>query len=268
MTPEEIIKPENLVYGRTKVLTDNIMHYCPGCSHGVIHKLIAEVIEEMGIQDTTVGVSPVGCSVFAYNYLDIDWQEAAHGRACAVATAIKRLNPETNVFTYQGDGDMAAIGTAETIHACNRGENIVIFFVNNAIYGMTGGQMAPTTLIGMKTVTCPYGRNTDLNGFPLVISDILAKLDGTCYVTRQSVHTNAATIKAKKAIRKAFENAQAKKGTSVVEFVSACNTGWKKSPIEANAWMEEHMFPKYPLGDIKDTIKGSQLSDEEKNAKY
>ncbi|MCQ2349125.1 MAG: thiamine pyrophosphate-dependent enzyme [Paludibacteraceae bacterium] len=268
MTPEEIIKPENLVYGRTKVLTDNIMHYCPGCSHGVIHKLIAEVIEEMGIQDTTVGVSPVGCSVFAYNYLDIDWQEAAHGRACAVATAIKRLNPETNVFTYQGDGDMAAIGTAETIHACNRGENIVIFFVNNAIYGMTGGQMAPTTLIGMKTVTCPYGRNTDLNGFPLVISDILAKLDGTCYVTRQSVHTNAATIKAKKAIRKAFENAQAKKGTSVVEFVSACNTGWKKTPIEANAWMEEHMFPKYPLGDIKDTVKGSQLSDEEKNAKY
>lgn len=268
MTPEEIIKPENLVYGRTKVLTDNIMHYCPGCSHGVIHKLIAEVIEEMGIQDTTVGVSPVGCSVFAYNYLDIDWQEAAHGRACAVATAIKRLNPETNVFTYQGDGDMAAIGTAETIHACNRGENIVIFFVNNAIYGMTGGQMAPTTLIGMKTVTCPYGRNTDLNGFPLVISDILAKLDGTCYVTRQSVHTNAATIKAKKAIRKAFENAQAKKGTSVVEFVSACNTGWKKTPIEANAWMEEHMFPKYPLGDLKDTVKGSALSEEEKSAKY
>ncbi|MDO4190736.1 MAG: thiamine pyrophosphate-dependent enzyme [Bacteroidales bacterium] len=268
MTPEEIIKPENLVYGRTKVLTDNIMHYCPGCSHGVIHKLIAEVIDEMGIQDTTVGVSPVGCSVFAYNYLDIDWQEAAHGRACAVATAIKRLNPETNVFTYQGDGDMAAIGTAETIHACNRGENIVIFFVNNAIYGMTGGQMAPTTLIGMKTVTCPYGRNTDLNGFPLVISDILAKLDGTCYVTRQSVHTNAAVLKAKKAIRKAFENAQAKKGTSVVEFVSACNTGWKKTPIEANAWMEEHMFPKYPLGDLKDTVKGSQLSDEEKNAKY
>lgn len=252
MTPQEIIKPENLVYGRTKVLTDNIMHYCPGCSHGVVHKLIAEVIEEMGIQDTTVGIAPVGCSVFAYNYLDIDWQEAAHGRAPALATAVKRLNPELNVFTYQGDGDLAAIGTAETIHACNRGENIVIFFINNAIYGMTGGQMAPTTLLGMKTATCPYGRDPKLNGYPLVIGELLARLDGTCYVTRQSVQNVAAVRKAKKAIRKAFENAQAQKGTSVVEFVSTCNSGWKKSPVDSNAWLQENMFPKYPLGDLKD----------------
>ena len=176
MTKEDIIKPENLVYGKSKVLTDNIMHYCPGCSHGVIHKLIAEVIEEMGIQDKTIGIAPVGCSVFAYNYLDIDMQEAAHGRAPALATAIKRLMPDKVVFTYQGDGDLAAIGTAETIHACNRGENIVIFFVNNGIYGMTGGQMAPTTLEGMKTATCPYGRNTDIYGFPLKISLLLKEI--------------------------------------------------------------------------------------------
>lgn len=255
MTKEEIIKPENLVYGKTKVLTDNIMHYCPGCSHGVIHKLIAEVIDEMGIQDKTIGVAPVGCSVFAYNYLDVDMQEAAHGRAPALATAIKRLMPDKYVFTYQGDGDLAAIGTAETIHACNRGENIVIFFINNGIYGMTGGQMAPTTLEGMKTSTCPYGRNTDLYGFPLRISELLERVDGTCYITRQSVHKVANIIKAKKAIRKAFENSMAGKGTSVVEFVSACNTGWKMTPLKANAWMEEHMFAKYPLGDLKDTEK-------------
>ncbi|MBR5188744.1 MAG: 2-oxoglutarate oxidoreductase, partial [Paludibacteraceae bacterium] len=206
MTKQDIIKPENLVYGKTKVLTDNIMHYCPGCSHGVIHKLIAEVIEEMGIQEKTIGIAPVGCSVFAYNYFDIDMQEAAHGRAPALATAVKRLMPDKVVFTYQGDGDLAAIGTAETIHACNRGENIVIFFVNNGIYGMTGGQMAPTTLEGMKTATCPYGRNTDMYGFPLRISDLLKEIDGTCYVTRQSVHKTASIVRAKKAIRKAFQN--------------------------------------------------------------
>lgn len=255
MTKEDIIKPENLVYGKTKVMTDNVMHYCPGCSHGVIHKLIAEVIEEMGIQDKAVGVAPVGCAVFAYNYLDIDWIEAAHGRAPAVATAVKRLSPENVVFTYQGDGDLAAIGTAETVHACNRGENIVIFFVNNGIYGMTGGQMAPTTLEGMKTATCPYGRNTDIYGFPLKISILLKELDGTCYVTRQSTHKTANIIKAKKAIRKAFENSMAGKGTSIVEFVSHCNTGWKMSPVAANKWMEENMFEKYPLGDLKDTQK-------------
>src|SRR5574344_1677225 len=204
MTAKEIIKPENLVYTKTKVMNDVPMHYCPGCSHGVIHKLIAEAIEEMGIQEKTIGVAPVGCAVFAYNYIDIDFQEAAHGRAPAIATAIKRLQPDKCVFTYQGDGDLAAIGTAETIHACNRGENIAIFFVNNAIYGMTGGQMAPTTLEGMKTATCPYGRDVTIHGYPLKMTEIAATLEGTAYVTRQSVQSVAAIRKAKKAIRKAF----------------------------------------------------------------
>ena len=234
MDINEIIKPENLVYDKPRLMNDNPMHYCPGCSHGVIHKLIAEVIDEMGMEEKTIGIAPVGCAVFAYNYIDIDWEEAAHGRAPAIATAIKRLNPDKMVFTYQGDGDLAAIGTAETIHACNRGENIAIVFVNNAIYGMTGGQMAPTTLEGMVTATCPYGRNVELNGYPLKISNLVAQLDGACYVTRQSVHTAAAVKKAKKALRQAFENSMNKKGTSLVEFVSTCNSGWKMSPAAAN----------------------------------
>ncbi|MBP1664782.1 MAG: thiamine pyrophosphate TPP-binding protein, partial [Bacteroidetes bacterium] len=241
-----------LVYKKPSVLNDVNMHYCPGCSHGVVHKLVAEVIEEMDIQDKTIGVAPVGCAVFAYKYLDIDFQEAAHGRAPAVATAIKRLLPDRYVFTYQGDGDLAAIGTAETIHACNRGENIVIIFINNGIYGMTGGQMAPTTLVGMKTATTPYGRNVELNGYPLNITPMLAQLDGTCYVTRQSVHNVANVRKTKKALRKAFENSMLKKGTSIVEVVSTCNSGWKLSPEASNDWMVENMFPKYPLGDLKD----------------
>jgi len=252
MTLEEIIKPENKVYGKTPLLTDTPMHYCPGCSHGVVHKLIAEVIEEMNIAEKTVGIAPVGCAVFAYNYIDIDWQEAAHGRAPALATAVKRLNPDNCVFTYQGDGDLAAIGTAETIHACNRGENIAIFFINNGIYGMTGGQMAPTTLEGMKTATCPNGRDVSMEGYPLKISEMLGLLDGTCYVTRQAVHTAAATVRAKKAIRKALENSMNSKGTSIVEVVSTCNSGWKMTPHQANKWMVENMFVKYPLGDIKD----------------
>jgi 2-oxoglutarate ferredoxin oxidoreductase subunit beta len=227
------------------------MHYCPGCSHSTIHKLLAEVIEEMGLEEQTIGISPVGCAVFAYKYIDIDWQEAAHGRAPALATAVKRLNPAKMVFTYQGDGDLAAIGTAETIHAANRGENIVIVFVNNAIYGMTGGQMAPTTLLGMPTSTCPYGRDVALNGYPLKISNLLAQLEGTCYVTRQSVETVPAVKKSKKALRLAFENSMAGKGTSVVEFVSTCASGWKQSPEKANKWMQENMFPFYPLGDLK-----------------
>ena len=246
MDIKDIIKPENKVYGKTPILTDNVLHYCPGCSHGVVHKIIAEVIEEMGIQDKTIGISPVGCSVFAYNYLDIDWQQAAHGRAPALATATKRLYPEKYVFTYQGDGDLASIGTAEIMHACNRGENIVVIFINNAIYGMTGGQMAPTTLLGMKTATTPYGRDAKLNGFPLKITELIAQLEGTCYVTRQSVHTAAAVKKAKAAIRKAFENSAKDKGTSFVEI------GWKLSPVKANEWMVEHMFPFYQLGDLKD----------------
>ena len=245
------IKEENLVFRKSPVLTDKVMHYCPGCSHGTVHNLVAEVIEDLGIQDKTIGVSPVGCSVFAYNYLHIDWSQAAHGRACAVATAIKRTNPDKMVFTYQGDGDLAAIGTAETIHACNRGENIVVIFINNAIYGMTGGQMAPTTLVGMKTATSPYGRDPKIHGFPYKIADMIAPLPGVCYVTRQSVHTPAAVRKAKKAIRKAFENALAGKGLSFVEMVSTCNSGWKMSPVDAIKWMEESLVAFYPLGDIK-----------------
>ncbi len=210
MTREEIIRPENKVYARPELLTDNVTHYCPGCSHGVVHKIIAELLAEMNVADKTIGVAPVGCAVFAYNYIDVDWIEAAHGRAPAVASAASRLNPDTLVFTYQGDGDLSAIGTAETIHACNRGENIAIIFINNAIYGMTGGQMAPTTLLGMKTATTPYGRTAELNGYPLAITNLLAQLDGTCYVTRQAVHTAGAVRKAKAAIKKAVPHGIAK----------------------------------------------------------
>ena len=186
MNQEDIIKNGTVVYSRPRLLNERNTHYCPGCSHGVVHRIVSELIEEMGIEDRAVGVAPVGCAVFAYNYIDVDWIEAAHGRAPAVATAVSRLNPDNVVFTYQGDGDLAAIGTAETIHAANRGENIVIIFINNAIYGMTGGQMAPTTLLGQKTATTPYGRKADINGFPIKMSDLLAQLDGTCYVTRQA----------------------------------------------------------------------------------
>ncbi|MFG6386562.1 MAG: 2-oxoglutarate oxidoreductase [Muribaculaceae bacterium] len=251
MTPEEIIKSENKVYARPRLLDERNTHYCPGCSHGVVHRVIAELIDEMGLEDKTIGVAPVGCAVFAYNYIDVDWVEAAHGRAPAVATGLQRLNPDRLVFTYQGDGDLSAIGTAETIHAANRGENIAIIFINNAIYGMTGGQMAPTTLLGMKTATSPYGRRADLNGYPLRISELLAQLDGTCYVTRQAVHTPGAVRKTKAAIKKAFQNALDGKGTSVVEVVSTCNSGWKMSPAKSNEWMVEHMFERYPLGDLK-----------------
>jgi 2-oxoglutarate ferredoxin oxidoreductase subunit beta len=246
------IKQENLVHARPKLLRDNLMHYCPGCSHGTIHNLIAEVVEEMGLDGDCIGISPVGCGVFAYNYIEIDWVEAAHGRACAVATGIKRVHPEKMVFTYQGDGDLSAIGTCETIHAAARGENIAVIYINNAIYGMTGGQMAPTTLLGTKTATTPYGRDPSLNAYPYKISDMLCHLDGVCYVTRQSVHKPANVRKCKAAIRKAFENAMAGKGFSLVEVVSTCNSGWKLSPVAANKWMEENMLPFYELGDLKD----------------
>ena len=252
MTREEIIRPENKVYGKPRLMNDVPMHYCPGCSHGVVHKLVAEIIEEMGMEEKTIAVCPVGCAVFAYRYLDVDWIEAAHGRAPAVASACKRLWPERLVFTYQGDGDLACIGTAETIHALNRGENITIIFINNAIYGMTGGQMAPTTLVGMKTATCPYGRDPKLHGFPLKITEIAATLEGTAYVTRQSVDTVAAIRRCKKAIRKAFDYSMQGKGSNLVEVVSTCNSGWKMNPVKANAWMEEHMFEYYHLGDLKD----------------
>ena len=241
-----------VLFEKTKLLTDKQFHYCPGCNHGIIHRLVAEVIDEMKLDGKVIGVAPVGCSVFAYDYFNCDMYEAAHGRAPAVATGIKRsVGKDTLVFTYQGDGDLAAIGTAETIHACNRGENIVVIFINNAIYGMTGGQMAPTTLVGMKTATSPYGRDPKIHGFPYKIADMIAPLPGVCYVTRQSVHTPAAVRKAKKAIRKAFENALAGKGLSFVEMVSTCNSGWKMSPVDANKWMEENLVPFYPLGDIK-----------------
>ena len=247
------IKQENLVYAKPRLITNDEMHYCPGCSHGTVHKLIAEVIDEMGIEGSTIGVSPVGCSVFAYRYIDIDWIEAAHGRACSVATAAKRLYPNNMVFTYQGDGDLAAIGAGETIHAAARGENIVTIFINNAIYGMTGGQMSPTTLLGMKTATTPYGRDAQLNGFPYKIAEMMAHLDGATYITRQSVHTPANVRKCKKAIRRAFENAMAGNGYSMVEVVASCNSGWKLSPVDANKWMEDNLIPAYPLGDIKST---------------
>ena len=255
MTREDIIRPENLVYKKAELLNDVPMHYCPGCSHGVVHKLISEVVMEMGMADKTIAISPVGCAVFAYKYIEVDWQEAAHGRAPALASAVKRLWPDRLVFTYQGDGDLACIGTAETIHALNRGENITIVFINNAIYGMTGGQMAPTTLLGMKTVTCPYGRDPQLHGYPLKIADIAAQLEGTCYVTRQSVQSVGAILKAKKALRKAFEYSMQGKGSNLVEIVSTCNTNWRMGPDKANKWMEENMFPYYPLGDIKDNGK-------------
>lgn len=251
MTKEELIQPENIVYQKPRLLNDETMHYCPGCSHGMVHKLVAEIIEEMGLEGNTIGVCPVGCAVFAYRYLDIDWIEAAHGRAPAVASAVRRMWPDHLVFTYQGDGDLACIGTGETIHALNRGENITVIFINNAIYGMTGGQMAPTTLMGMKTSTCPYGRQADLHGYPLQITQIAASLPGTCYVTRQSVHTVSAINKTKKALKKAFLNSLDKKGASLVEIVSTCNAGWKKTPEQANDWMEENMFKAYPLGDLK-----------------
>lgn len=254
MNQDEIIAQGTKVYSRPRLMDDRNMHYCPGCSHGVVHKLVSEVLDEMELENDTIGVAPVGCAVFAYNYIDVDWIEAAHGRALAVATAVKRLNPNAVVFTYQGDGDLAAIGTAETIHACNRGENIVIIFINNGIYGMTGGQMAPTTLEGMKTATTPYGRRVDLNGYPLNITPLLAELPGTCYVTRQSVHTAATVRKCKAALRKAFQASIDGRGTSVVEVVSTCNSGWKMSPAESNEWMEKNMFAAYPPGDIKDTL--------------
>lgn len=247
----EIVKPENQVFCKTSLMTDATLSYCPGCGHGTVHNLTMEVIDEMGIAEDVIGVAPVGCSVLAYDFMDIDMTQAAHGRAPAVATAISRLWPNKYVFTYQGDGDLAAIGTAETIHACNRGENILVIFVNNGIYGMTGGQMAPTTLSGMRTSTSPYGREIETMGSPLKITELVANLPGVFYATRQSVHTHKHARKAKKAIRKAFENKRLKKGVSFVEIVSNCNSGWKMTPLESNQWMVDNMFPNYPLGDIK-----------------
>lgn len=239
------------VYRRPETLTDVPYHYCPGCSHSVVHNVLMEVVAELGIQEQTIGVAPVGCSVFAYHYMNVDMQEAAHGRASAVATGIKRVQPDKLVFSYQGDGDLAAIGTAETIHTANRGENILVVFINNGIYGMTGGQMAPTSLPGMVTSTSPYGRDVSMAGYPLKITELVAQLPATYYVTRQSAHNPNAVRKLKKAITKSFEYQQQKKGTCFIEVVSNCPSGWKMTPVETIKYLEEVMFPYYPLGDLK-----------------
>lgn len=240
------------VYERPKTLTDVVTHYCPGCGHGVVHRLVMEVVQELGIQNEVIGVAPVGCGVFAYNYMDIDMQQAAHGRACAVATALKRMMPDKYIFTYQGDGDLAGIGGNETLHACNRGENMTIVFINNAIYGMTGGQMAPTTLIGQRTSTSPSGREASEAGYPIRMSEIVTTLAGVRYVERTAVNTAARVRKTKAALLKAFKHQKEGKGTSFVEVLSNCPSNWKMSPIDANKWVEDAMIPHFPLGVLKD----------------
>ncbi|MBQ8073811.1 MAG: MFS transporter [Clostridia bacterium] len=237
-----------VVYEKTNILTDTPLHYCPGCTHGIIHRLVAEAIDELGIQGKTIGIAPVGCAVFAYNYFNVDMMEAAHGRAPAVATGCKRVNPKNIVFTYQGDGDLASIGAAEITHAATRGENITVIFVNNAIYGMTGGQMAPTTLPGQVTTTSPYGRDPALCGYPIRVSEMLATLDGPAYIARCSVHDVKHIMDAKKCIKKAFETQIAGKGFSMVEVLSSCPTNWGMTPREALNWLEANMIPQYPLG--------------------
>jgi len=241
----------DVVFARPTSMTKQKFHYCPGCTHGIIHRLVAEVIDEMEIREDTIGVAPVGCSVLLYNYLDIDMQEAAHGRAPALATGIKRVLPDRMVFTYQGDGDLASIGTAEIIHAAARGENITAVFVNNAIYGMTGGQMAPTTLAGQATTTSKTGRNIQSSGFPIRMSEMLATLDGAAYISRVSIHNPAHVNKAKKALRKAFETQKRGNGFSMVELLSTCPTNWGLKPTEALNWLEVNMIPYYPLGEFK-----------------
>ena len=241
-----------VVFEKPKSLTDKVLHYCPGCTHGIIHRLVAEVIDELGIQGTTVGIAPVGCSVMAYDYFDIDMVQAAHGRAPAVATGVKRANPENIVFTYQGDGDLAAIGTAETVHAAARGENITVIFVNNAIYGMTGGQMAPTSLPGQVTQTSPYGRDVSQVGLPIKVCELLSNVDGATYLERVAVNNVKNVKAAKKAIKKAFTYQTEGKGFSLIEVVSTCPTNWGLTPQKALNWLEENMLPYYPLGVYKD----------------
>lgn len=242
-----------VVYKRPESFTDVHTHYCPGCTHGVAHRLVAEVIDEMGLREKTIGVAPVGCSVFAYNYFEMDFVEAAHGRAPAMATGIKRVLPDNTVFTYQGDGDLASIGIAEIMHAAGRGENLTVIFINNAIYGMTGGQMAPTTLPGMKTTSSPYGRDVELAGYPLKMAELLAQMEGSGYIVRRSLHDASNIRKAKKAIRLAFEAQERGLGFSMVELLSSCPTNWSMSAQEALGFVEEKMLPVYPLGDYKVT---------------
>lgn len=241
-----------VVFQKPKSLTDVPFHYCPGCTHGIIHRLVAEAIDELGIEGKTVGIAPVGCAVLAYNYFACDMVEAAHGRAPAVATGVKRAEPDNIVFTYQGDGDLASIGMAETVHAATRNENITVIFVNNAIYGMTGGQMAPTSLPGQVTQTSPYGRDVNLCGYPVKVCEMLSQLDGAEYIERVAVNNVKNVKNAKKAIKKAFQNQIDKKGFSLIEVVSSCPTNWGMTPQNALKWLEENMIPYYPLGVYKD----------------
>ena len=248
-----------VVFEKPKSLTDAPLHYCPGCTHGIIHRLVAEAIDDLGIEGKTIGVAPVGCAVMAYNYFACDMVEAAHGRAPAVATGLKRALPENIIFTYQGDGDLASIGMAETVHAATRNENITVIFVNNAIYGMTGGQMAPTSLPGQVTQTSPYGRDTNTVGFPIRVSEMLATLDGPEFIQRVAVNNVKNVNTAKKAIKKAFQNQIEGKGFSLIEVVSSCPTNWGMTPQKALQWVEEKMIPYYPLGVYKDrSAKGEE----------
>jgi 2-oxoglutarate/2-oxoacid ferredoxin oxidoreductase subunit beta len=244
-------QPEELVYSRPATLVECATHYCPGCTHGVAHRLIAEVIAEMGIRERMIGVASVGCSVFAYNYFDFDWVQAPHGRAPAMATGVKRSLPEQVVMTYQGDGDMASIGMGEVVAAAARGENITVFFVNNANYGMTGGQMAPTSLPGQKTTSSPNGRDVETSGYPIRAAELLSTLEGTSYAVRRSLHDARAIRMAKKAIRLAFETQLRGLGFSLVEMLSICPTNWGLTPLQSTAWLVQHMLPAFPLGDYK-----------------
>lgn len=248
-----------VVFERPHALADVPMHYCPGCTHGIVHRLVAEVIDELGVEGRAVGVASVGCSVMSYDYFNCDMVQAPHGRAPAVATGIKRARPDNVVFTYQGDGDLAAIGTAETIHSATRGENITVIFINNAIYGMTGGQMAPTTLPNMVTQTTPYGRDVNTAGYPVRVCEMLSTLDGVALAQRVTVDCVKNVINAKKAIKKAFQNQIDGKGFSIVEVVSTCPTNWGMSPFEAIQWLRDNMLPYYPLGVYKDETKGDRL---------
>ncbi len=236
------------VFKKTGLLTDAPMHYCPGCTHGIVHRLVAESLEELGAGDRAIGVAPVGCAVFAYNYFNCDMQQASHGRAPAVATGVKRVCPEAVVFTYQGDGDLASIGAAEIVHAAARGENITVIFINNAIYGMTGGQMAPTTLVGQVTTTSPYGRDRDHCGSPVKVCEMLATLDAPAYLERVAVNDVKGVVAAKRAIKKAFQCQIEGKGFSLVEVLSTCPTNWGMSPVESLDWVRDKMMPQFPLG--------------------
>ncbi len=239
------------IFKRPESLTDAKFHYCPGCTHGIIHRLVAECLDELNIREKTVGICPVGCSVLAYEYFNCDMLEAAHGRAPAIATAIKRLKPDCYLFTYQGDGDLASIGMGEIVHASARGEKISVFFINNTLYGMTGGQMAPTTLLGQVATTCPYGRKVENEGYPVKMAELLAGNEGSAYISRVAVNSPANVVKAKKAIKKAFETQAKGLGFSMVEILSTCPTNWGLNPVDAMKWMEDNMIPYYPLGEFK-----------------